>query len=321
MMESLTRSDDELISAYVTGELDEADRVRFELRLAAEPELAQRLLALEAIDLVGRTLQAQRAVRARHPLRRVWFAVAAAAAALAVVAWSWSASDPRIPCRVAAVASLGGGDLGSYAERLGVPPELRYSDTMRSGTTPTPKVSVATFLGEVGALESKRAERSLQSPAAPLGDDFFTLRLDVERQCHALVLQLHANGRWTRVFPSPSTPVFAETQNPLMPGLHTLPRPVVVPNAVGTVSLHPGFEVAATATVSTTWLVVGLHERAFEAATLANLDEHLRTHATTAADPAPPDDPASWVQQRSLAVLEWCSARGITTRQLAVAAH
>ncbi|MDX1480520.1 MAG: hypothetical protein R3315_02530 [Woeseiaceae bacterium] len=54
-----TRSDDELLSAYIDGELADDETERLTARLAAEPGLAQRLEALRSTDEAARRLYEQ----------------------------------------------------------------------------------------------------------------------------------------------------------------------------------------------------------------------------------------------------------------------
>lgn len=54
-----TKTDDELLSAYIDGELDAGDGERLTARLAAEPELAERLAELRCADEATRRLYAR----------------------------------------------------------------------------------------------------------------------------------------------------------------------------------------------------------------------------------------------------------------------
>lgn len=53
-MKELDERDQRTALAYVDGELEESERARFELRLAAEPELARAVEALAALDALAR---------------------------------------------------------------------------------------------------------------------------------------------------------------------------------------------------------------------------------------------------------------------------
>ncbi len=318
--------DDAMLVAYLAGELDEAERLRLEQRLAAEPALAEQLLALEAVDLVAASLRERaapvagidRAARRRLQLG-VW-SVAAAAAVIAFVLFGRGAGEAAMPCRVRAVASFATAGFDDYAERLGLPPDVRYAGNQR-GPDRAPGVPADRFLAVVADREAMRSREALAAPQAPLGEGAFTLRVDVERQCHVLVLQLDVGGRWSRRFPARADAVvFGEATNPLSPGIHTLPRPVVLANAVGTLSLHPGFDVPSDQALPQTWLLLAALDRPIEPALIDQLDaaaaadpESIPAAATSAADIA------AWVERRSLRIGEWLAARGFATCPLEVA--
>ena len=96
MMHDHRRSDDEqALVAYCLGELDEAERLLFEQRLAAEPELAAELAAFEALDLVGATLAAGNEMSIRSlqsSTRRSWSPTWLLLVAAAVKLYSSSSS-------------------------------------------------------------------------------------------------------------------------------------------------------------------------------------------------------------------------------------
>ena len=343
-MPSMRAEDDDLLVAYVAGELDEAARVRCEERLADDAEFAQRLLAFEAMDLVGASLQAAAATEfggqesprgpaapraavarpraladtdAPSPFaeHRVWLALAAVAAAALLVLWLGPHVAEPIACQVRAVASFADADLAAYAERLGLPPELRYVGETRGNPSSPRRVAAADFLAAAAAREQQRTDEALLQPQQPVADGLFTLRLQVDRACSALVLQLDLDGRWWRRFPSPpSAPVFAEIDPRLAPGIHTLPRAVAVANATGGVSLHPGFDVPSDQPVARTWLLVALREEAFDAALLAELD------AVLAGDRAPfaggvqaktkVGELDTWAVTRQIGIAGWLAAHG-----------
>lgn len=312
-MTSQRDDDDDLLVAYATGELDEAARVRCEQRLADEPAFARRLLAFEALDVLAASVRARDEVAVHRPgrPRRSWLLFAMAAAAVLLLAaglWWQRTTGAELPCQVRAVASLGDVDVATYAERLGLPENLRYVGSPRGGTTPTPAVTASQFVAAVVAREQERASRAFAAPPAPLAEPFFTLRLDVAEPCHALVLQLDASGRWTVRFPSPARSApFAETRNPLLPGVHTLPRPVAVANAIGGVSLHAGFARGELAAAGAERWLVAVRRDALTPELVAELS------ALAAASAVPLGaDAVEWAPARERALVAWLQARGFT---------
>lgn len=350
-MPSMRAEDDDLLVAYVAGELDEAARVRCEERLANDAEFAQRLLAFEAMDLVaamahgggGASLVAAEsqpaanvssrmaAPRSRASTlrstpfaqRRLWLSLCAFAAAAVLVLWLWPQAPAPIACQVRAVASFAEADLASYAERIGLPPELRYVGEPRGNPSSPRRVAAADFLAAAAVRELQRGDEALQGPHQPVADGLFTLRVQVDRACSALVLQLDLDGRWWRRFPSPpSSPVFAEVAPRLAPGVHTLPRPVAVANATGGVSLHPGFDVPSDQPVARTWLLVALREEPFDADLLAALDGVLAgdrvpfvggVQANTSAT-----ELDAWAVTRQIGLGGWLAGRGFGAQLVVV---
>lgn len=353
-MPSLRAEDDDLLVAYVAGELDQAARVRCEERLANDAEFAQRLLAFEAMDLVGAMAHggdgdsvvaadappaanaSSRAASPRSPAstrrsppsspfarHRLWLSLCAFAAAAVLVLWLWPPAPAPLVCQVRAVASFAGADLATYAERLGLPPELRYVGESRGNPSSPRRVAAADFLAAAGERERARGDEALQQPQEPLADGLFTLRVQVDRACSALVLQLDLDGRWWRRFPSPpSAPLFAEVEPRLLPGVHTLPRPVAVANATGGVSLHPGFDVPSDQPVARTWLLVVLREEPFDPALLLELDGVLAGDRVPFAGGVQANTSAteldSWAVTRQIAIGEWLAARGFGAQLVVV---
>jgi hypothetical protein len=89
------------------------------------------------------------------------------------------------------------------------------------------------------------------------------------------VLRLDSVGNWVRVYPAP-TPVFGEMENRFEPGaIHTLPRPVVLPNAIGGVSFHPGFDVPSDLASRVVWFLAAVREPTIDAGALAEIDALL----------------------------------------------
>lgn len=330
-MPSMRAEDDDLLVAYVAGELDEAARVRCEERLAHDAEFAQRLLAFEAMDLVAASLRASAATPAnasrRSPpplaMHRAWWALAAVAAVALLALWLWPHPPEPIVCQVRAVASFADADVAAYAERIGLPPELRYVGEVRGNPSSPRRVAAADFLAAAAVRELQRGGEAFQEPQQPIVDGLFTLRVQVDRACSALVLQLDLDGRWWRRFPSPpSSPVFAEVAPRLVPGVHTLPRPVVVANATGGVSLHPGFDVPSDQPFARTWLLVALREEPFDAALLAELDGVLAEDRVPFAGGVQADTSGTeldaWAVTRQIGLGGWLAARGFGAQLVVV---
>lgn len=318
-MSSARAEEEDLLVAYVAGELDEAARLRCEERLANDAAFAQRLLAFEAMDLVAASVQAAAspAPVLSSPLAkpRAWWVLAVVAAAALLAMWLWPHAPEPIACQVRAVASLADADLASYAERIGLPPELRYVGEPRGNPSSPRRVAAADFLAAAAVREVQRGDEAFLQPQQPVADGLFTLRVQVDRACSALVLQLDVDGRWWRRFPSPSSaPLFAEVEPRLAPGVHTLPRPVAVANATGGVSLHPGFDVPSDQPVARTWLLVALREEPFDAALLAELDGVLAGDRVSFEGGVQANTSAteldSWAVTRQVGIGGWLATRG-----------
>jgi hypothetical protein len=298
--------DEALLTAYVAGDLDEAGRFACEQRLASDPEFARRLLAFEAVDLLAAAVREAEAIPApRRGLRAsrglVVAVVAAAAAAAAMVAF-WLSAAPAIACTVRVLASHGGDDFARYADGVGLPAGVRYAGALRSEAGAAAGLSAEAFVVAVAQREGARAQAAFAAPQQPVGDAFFTVRLQVDRSCHALVLQTDSTGRWRRRFPSPMAPVFGELANPLSAGTHTLPRPVVLPNPIGTLSLHPGFATPAAAAAPVP-LVLALTATPITASAWAELDRVLeQAGAMPTDDPTMPPPVVRWLAEHGCSV-------------------
>ena len=314
--------DTELLVAYVLDELDEAARLRLEQRLAVEPALAEQLVGLEKLDLVGATLAAARPVgqaRGRAHRSRLLLLVLAVAAAL-LVAWLWPAS--RVGCEARAVATLAAGDVVDYATALDLPAQFRRPlDGQRGAGATGPTMAVADFLLAAAAREQQRSDDALASTPGRVASAFFTLRFRVDRDCSALALQLDAAGGLHRRYPArPDVRPFGEVDNRFAAGrIHVLPRPIAVANTLGSVSLHAGFDVPSDVPLRRTWLLLAVRSEPIGQALLDDVDG-LVARAMPAIEPTAlsPAEQEAAVDRRLQPVLGWLHERGFTTQRIAV---
>jgi hypothetical protein len=318
--------DTQLLVAYVLDELDDAARWRLEQRLAVEPALAEQLVGLETLDLVGATLaatrpvtvgQAGRAHRAHRP--RVLLLMLAVAAAL-LVAWLWPAR--KVACEVRAVATAGG-DVVGYATALDLPAQFRRPlEGQRGVGTTEPPVAVADFLAAAAAREQERSDDALAAAPGRVASAFFTLRFRVDRDCSGLVLQLDAAGGLHRRYPArPEVRPFGEVDNRFAAGrIHVLPRPVAVANTLGSVSLYPGFDVPSDVPLRRTWLLLAVRSEPIGPALLDDVDG-LVARALPALEKLTalsPTEQEAAVDRRLQPVLGWLHEQGFTTQRITV---
>jgi hypothetical protein len=314
--------DAELLVAYVLDELDEAARLRLEQRLAVEPALAEQLVAFEKLDLVGAVAATRPVGQAGAPRlhrSRVLLLMLAVAAAL-LVAWLWPAS--KVACEVRPVATLAVGDVVDYATALDLPAQFRRPlDGQRGAGTTGPTVAVADFLAAAAAREQERSDDALAKAPGRVASGFFTLRFRVDRDCSGLVLQLDAAGGLHRRYPArPDVRPYGEVDNRFAAGrIHVLPRPVAVANNLGSVSLHPGFDVPSDVPLRRTWLLFAVRSEPIEPSLLDDVDG-LVARALPAIEPTAlsPTEQEAVVDRRLQPVLGWLHERGFTTQRIAV---
>ncbi|MEZ6036094.1 MAG: hypothetical protein R3F29_01350 [Planctomycetota bacterium] len=321
--------DEAALVAYVSGELDEAARLTFELRLAEDPALQRRLLAFEALDLTGEVLrsragrsspkaaddlQAAASTRAGSRKWSLTLVGAVVAAAAALVVWLMGNDPATVACEVRLVASVGADDATNYARELGLPDRFQHPlGEQRGGGGAPQSVTIDEFLAAVDTAEAARSAAALATPAdAQPSAAFFTVQLHAARECSALVLQLDGDGVLRRVYPAPNgLAPFGEVANRFAADrVHVLPRPIALRNSLGTLSLNPGFEIPSDITPRRAWLLFAVRSAAVPPELLTELD------AQTTTATAPSDDASA---AASLAAVRgWLEQRGFAVQQLAV---
>ncbi len=219
----MTRFHDEdyaAAGAFVDGEMAEPERTRFELRLAADPALAQHVEELLRMDEVARSA-ARRAVEARPKSRlRLLPAIALAAASVAVVLGVRAWFDARLEPARAQVALVPSYE--SAAEWIASDPSLTGRrppglDELR-GANETPNVDARTFLDAVLRLESSRF--GVATPAVTTAA-FFALPVRATEPVDVLVFGFPKGGTPVRYWPESADPSAARVEA----GDHVLPGP------------------------------------------------------------------------------------------------
>lgn len=276
--------DDALLVAYLCGELDEAERIRLELRLASEPGLARRYEHMLELDLAAEAWRHRHGATAapRSTLRRVagWgLGLASVAAAAGLIWWLNGAAEPAkrgFAVRAVAVASVD--DPAGYAEALGLPDEIVPTDTLRSGDAERERASVETFFDAVRAAEQAQDEAAFAAEPTAARGHFVTVNFTCDEPSSVVVVSLDNGGQFRRRYPSPESEfIFGEVDNRFAPGpVHVLPRPVAIEGfAEGQVSVFPGFDVTGNPDRPMMWLTLAIRGKPVDEVTLSALDAFL----------------------------------------------
>lgn len=305
-----TEQEDDLVVAYVTGELTGRARMEFELRLASDPALAEQLQQFDEMDLVGSMLttstsssasaSASNAPSGQRSRRLLPWALALAAAASVAILIFVSGQD-SIHCEVRAVASLTLDSPGDYAVALGMPAGTRIEgDGTRGSSSSTAAIPVDEFLASAAQFEAKRSESALAGALQPTAtaSSHVTLRFQSDRECSVVVLAQDSAGKLQRIYPSPvGRFVFAESLNRFAADtVHTLPRPNATRNQLGLVNLHRGFSADVIA------LHLAIRELPIPAALLEELDRVVGQQTP---------------EQDLEAVVAWLAERGFSMHRVA----
>jgi hypothetical protein len=215
----LPQEDAQRCVAWLDGELDGAERERFELRLAAEPDLAAAAEELLETDELMRRLDLRaRAIAERRARLRPWLwagSIAAAAALLVWVAASLLAPRPA-RVRVAVLPSFESATefVASMPELQGLrPPGL---DVQR-GAGEAPNVGAAEFAARAESVEAALARRAIETSQTDARAGYFSIPLDLERRSLVRVWAFPQAGDPIALFPGDSS------EGSLAAGPHMLP--------------------------------------------------------------------------------------------------
>jgi hypothetical protein len=284
MKTELSEDDMSRAVAFIDGAMTEGERASFELRLAADPDLAAAVEALMATDELAR-----RATTARDRDRRrgtvirlderrkkralVAATIAAAAAALAMPILRWMSRDrePRIECAVALAPSFATADefLASHPELSGLkPPGL---DSLR-GATDAPNVEAREFAVRAHALEPRPSDSPTPTSPPSITAGYFVVPIETKTSCSVVVLGFPKYGASVRLYPDPADTRPARELGRIEPGSHTLPHERIELASDGaSVAYQRGFLVPIHA--ETMDVLVAVRAEPLDAQTLAAIDE------------------------------------------------
>jgi hypothetical protein len=276
---SIRDEDMSLSIAWIDGELAEPERTRFELRLAAEPELRRAVTDLvgadELVRRVSRTKQHEGVViQAGSRFRAARWALAAAAAVVAIVALRalFAPGSERADLMVAMVPSYESPSewIAGHAGLAGLrPPGL---DQLR-GSGEAPNVGADEFARKAHAVEAELFARiGVQSEAPRAG--FFVIPYRSRRDASVLVLGFPEKGASVRYFPEVADSKSASAAARVAAGDHVLPTERVGLSGTGaSVEYHRGFLVPIGAVGMD--VVIAAREKAVGADEIAVIDAGL----------------------------------------------
>jgi hypothetical protein len=217
--------------AFVDGAMSGDERSRFELRLAAEPELAAAVEELMRTDellrrSIARRIGDGRVISFAERKRRskwIWPASLAAAVLVAFGLFRWLGEErtPRGDCLVALAPSFATPEefVASRPELAGLkPPGL---GSLRGPSEET-NVGAKEFVERARASEEKPSAPA--SSAVPISAGYFVVPVDAKTSSSIVVLGFPKSGASARLFPEASDARPASERGRLEPGLHTLPR-------------------------------------------------------------------------------------------------
>jgi hypothetical protein len=299
----LSEADMALCVSFLDGELAPAQRSRFELRLASEPQLSRALDELALVDgLILKVrprqvpLSALAAARSRR-WSRVLLAVAALVLAVFGVRWVLvrESNAPR-ELWVAAVASYESPRefIERHASLRGLqPPDV---EQLRGEDQPT-NVGAAEFAAR--AAEAERVERAQLDTTVPTKASFFVLPFATPRAVSVLVLAFPKHGKPVRLLPDARDARAPAQQGRFEAGEHVLPSERFVVDA-GRLEYRRGFLVPVGA--EELEIVVAVRSAPLDVRVLVQVDQVLtladpRTAATSALQ-------ANGFELRTLRVLE-----------------
>jgi hypothetical protein len=229
--------------AYIDGELDEAQREEFELRLAGDPALAEAVEALLESDELLRRVAATEGIAKPRPStwRLVAWSGGLAAAALVLAALGVEfLGDRGAPAEFVVALAPGWPSGIEYAEHQ---PELRGLrpaglDQLRGGD-PGTNMDARAFAAKSRELEARLLGST--QPAGPAG--YFVLPIELGEEGSVVVLGLPQVGAGQRLMPAPTDPSPVAQQARFAAGRHVLPaeRIELVETPSPSVRYHPGF--------------------------------------------------------------------------------
>ena len=216
--------------AYLHGELDERERIAFELELSEDQALAEGFEPLAAMDRLQQASSA--AARAGGDRRatgprpasgwRSWGPFRGLAAAAVLVAFgtlAWVFAPWRQPYRSDVGLLATGFTLAEQYEVMGLSAELRDSvDRSGAGRGSQVPEDAREYLELLHEREAARGERALENAADTLRATHYSVRLRVSAPSRALVINVDERDA-TRAYPADGAGRLLE------PGvLHTLPE-------------------------------------------------------------------------------------------------
>jgi hypothetical protein len=290
---SATIDDDDMARAvaFIDGAMSADERLRFELRLAAEPELASALESLMRTDELVRRASARRASGgevislAARKKRSAWPWIASLAAAVlaafGIVRWL----EHEHPSRAERIASLAPSFaspeafLASRPELEGLtPPGL---GSLRGASEET-NIGAAEFVAKAHALEEKPA--SSHAARAPITAGWFVIPIELDARSSVVVLGFPRNGSNARLYPEAADARVPGERGRLDAGVHTLPRERIElaanSGATPSVAYNRGFLVPIGARELD--VVVGVRREELDGELLATIDDALKRGETRA---------------------------------------
>lgn len=214
-MTSLSNEDMSLCVAYVDGALDEDARLAFELRMAAEPDLAQATQALLETDELMRKLSVEEQ-RAQPRIARVrWtkYLPLAAAAAVVILFLTYNRRDDGARTLVAVAPGFESPRdyIASRPELAGLRPA--GVDVLR-GDNAAPNIGADEFLAKASAVEDATTALAVHEATA----GYFVLPIYLARDSRVVVYAFASGAKKGE----PVAPLFAAD---LRADRHVLPGP------------------------------------------------------------------------------------------------
>lgn len=210
--------------AWVDGDLQEPERSRFELRLAAEPNLRAAVMEfVSADDLTRRLASAEtRVIQAGARFQAwKWALATAAAGVLTLTLRAILAHEPRAELQVALAPGFESARewVADNPALAGLrPPGL---DPLRSQNEPA-NIDANAYVERARAAEAKLFDAQPLS-SEPTRTGFFVLPLRSTRAMSVIVLGLPEKGSSARLYPADLDAAIASTLARLPAGDHVLP--------------------------------------------------------------------------------------------------
>lgn len=212
-------SEQEMASAvdYVSGEMTEEARLRFELNLCENPELAETVQGLlDADELLWRerpNLGAEAPVARAWPWRSLSFVLAAAVLLAVLVLPRMLEGDGPVQVRIALME--GDNTADSYVRRRSLDASAPDFDR---GFESLP----AGFAEAQAAAHERELREAFEAGRTELRSALFRIPIEVDRDCSVVVLGFSESGGGRRLFPREDDRADSAR---LPAGTHTLPRP------------------------------------------------------------------------------------------------